>query len=650
MTTLAPWLSSQTRDQTRDKGARLGRHLGLAVALASLPLGLGCADDGAGTSDDEVGQDGETESSTSADTTSEDGTETNGETEAEASTDSSDTEAETETETGQEPYPGDRPEDWCPDGPDGDCPDDPEAPLRVGVAVLDLEPDCYESWDDVAGNGTYDDEDDFNDCGCDRLCPGEADYPGPDEGEGDGQFQRIFMAGFQNNRPAAGVRGADLGLVGEGDGIGCRAMVLDQGETRVAIVAIDTVGYFYDEVVAIRELLEPQNVDYLIVHSTHNHEGPDTMGLWGESFGQNGFDPDYRIQVRTTIAAAVTQAIGELTEVGTLTVGRGDASQASLGDADKGIRNVSNDTRDPFVVDPDIDVLHFADTEGETITTLINYASHPEAMADDNNLITSDYVHALRKTVESGSTWTQAEGVEGLGGTAVFISGALGGMMTPLGIQTDSPDGDTWSTGEFEKADTIGQLLGELTVAAVEDGEVIENPRLQFANQSMFIEIINDGFKLLFMLGIFDREVFEMNGGQYVQTQMGVVEIGPVRMVTVPGELLPELAVGGYDGSQMFTAEVPLLDPNNDNPPNLDDAPEGPYLKDRLDSPYTWIIGLGNDQLGYIIPEYDFVLGFPAYLSEADGDHYEETNSIGPQMADVVAQETQKLVDFIDWL
>ena len=108
----------------------------------------------------------------------------------------------------------------------------------------------------MAGNGDFDNgEDDFLDCGCDRLCDMDANYPGPDEGENDGIFQASYMAGFQSNRPARGVRRDSLGLVGEGDGLWARAIVLEQGDTRVAIVAIDTVGYFYDEVVAIREMI-----------------------------------------------------------------------------------------------------------------------------------------------------------------------------------------------------------------------------------------------------------------------------------------------------------------------------------------------------------------------------------------------------------
>jgi hypothetical protein len=566
---------------------------------------------------------------------------------AETSASTTDTDTDTSTETGPDEDPPPAPEQYCPDGPSGGCDEIPNAPLEAGAAVVSIVPSCFESWEDVGADGHFDDEDTFFDCGCDRSCPGDPNYSGADEGEGDGEFQASYMAGFGNNRPTRGVRPPELGLVGEGDGLWARAIALQQGNTRVVYVAIDTVGYFYDEVLAIRELLADQDVDWLVVSSTHTHQGPDTMGMWGETLGSGGFDDDYRAQLRMAIAQASTEAIADLREVGTLTVGRGDASTTS---DSKGVLNVNSDHRDPWIVDESVDVLHFADVGGQTIATMVNYASHPEAMASANTLLTSDYIHALRKTVEGGSQWTTAPSVPGVGGPCIFVSGALGGMMTPLGVEVTTPDGDNFSGATWEKTDAIGQLLGEIALGAIAAGEVVDSPQLEFGAQAYPIEVSNDAFKLLFMQGIFQRETFERNGLQYTTTEMGVLELGPVRMLTVPGELLPELAVGGYDGSQMFTTLAELIEPGNPNPPDLDLAPEGPYLEQRLGSPYTWVIGLGNDELGYIIPSYDFQLGPVPYLSEASGHHYEETNSIGPHIAGFVDENADFLIEFIDWL
>jgi hypothetical protein len=50
---------------------------------------------------------------------------------------------------------------------------------------------------------------------------------------------------------------------------------------------------------------------------------------------------------------------------------------------------------------------------------------------------------------------------------------------------------------------------------------------------------------------------------------------------------------------------------------------------------WAFVSGLGEDFLGYIIPRFNFVV-HPVlpYIFEAQGDHYEETNCIGPDSED----------------
>jgi hypothetical protein len=244
----------------------------------------------------------------------------------------------------------------------------------------------------------------------------------------------------------------------------------------------------------------------------------------------------------------------------------------------------------------------------------------------------------VRRTVEQGSTWKTAPGKPGLGGPAIYINGAVGGMMTTLGVLVKNPDGDEYQAADFDKADSIGQLLGEMALDAIAMGDEVPMPRLRLASKRFRAPVVNTNFKLMFDLGVLVREVFDgPNGTQEIETEMGLVEIGPLTMLSVPGELLPELAVGGYDMSHVKAPGVDFIKPDNVNPPEIDKAPAGPYIKDRMGGTYRWIIGLGNDELGYIIPEYDFKLADSMpWVNEAEGNHYEETNSLGPKMAGLV--------------
>ena len=169
--------------------------------------------------------------------------------------------------TGDGTSGGDEPEALdlqCPGDPSGKCDPDPDATLEAGAAVLSTVPDCFETWVDLDNDFSYKKGNDtLNDCGCDRLCPGDEGYLGPDDFEGDGKLHAAWMAGFGNGRPAAGVRGEDVGLpgVGEGDGLWARGVVLKKGNTTVAIVALDAVGWFNGDVLAVRQLLVDEGLE-----------------------------------------------------------------------------------------------------------------------------------------------------------------------------------------------------------------------------------------------------------------------------------------------------------------------------------------------------------------------------------------------------
>ena len=91
------------------------------------------------------------------------------------------------------------------------------------------------------------------------------------------------------------------------------AIVIDDGEHRVGLVALDAIGLFHDDVVAIRRrVAESTALDYLIVTSTHNHSTPDLMGLWGPRAGFSGVDDGYRRRVIDPPPAAAAAAAADL--------------------------------------------------------------------------------------------------------------------------------------------------------------------------------------------------------------------------------------------------------------------------------------------------------------------------------------------------
>jgi hypothetical protein len=527
--------------------------------------------------------------------------------------------------------------DWAPDfacpGSEGCLTAD--GALHAGAGAATITPTCFESWEDLDSNGEWDDDNEaFFDCGCDRLCADDEGYPGPDEGEEDGTFQAAWLAGFHNGRPAIGVH----------DDLWARAIIFEQGETRIGIVVVDLVGWFYADVVATRTLAESAGLklDYLLVASTHNHEGPDTMGLWGRTETSGGYDEDYAAAVRQASVDALTQAAADLREVGTFTVGSVDVSDWH----ETGTSILVRDSRDPVVIDEALGAALITDTAGETIATLVHFGNHPEAMADENVLITSDFPAPLRSGLE-----------ELYGGTAIYLNGTVGGLMTPLGVTVYDEDGKGWRDYTFERLDVMGRVMTDMAQQAIVTGQDATAPSIAAAAGIFRLPVDNWGFQGMFLSGIIGRETFDWDDSQIIEegniptieTEMAWLRIGPLELLTVPGELFPEVAIGGYDGSHVGDPGNTVVDPDNKNPPDLSAAPEGPYLKERLAGSPSWIIGMGNDEVGYFVPPYDFQLDeINPWFDEPAGDHYEETNSLGPQTVPLLEEQAGRLIGWVD--
>ena len=49
-----------------------------------------------------------------------------------------------------------------------------------------------------------------------------------------------------------------------------------------------------------------------MVHSTHNHQGPDTQGIWGSSYVTSGVDPAYMEKLGARMGEALGAAVAGL--------------------------------------------------------------------------------------------------------------------------------------------------------------------------------------------------------------------------------------------------------------------------------------------------------------------------------------------------
>lgn len=516
--------------------------------------------------------------------------------------------------------------------------------LLVGASALTITPTCFEQWEDVDDNRRYTSSTDIVlDCGCDQMCPDHEAYPGPDQGEGDGEFQAIWLAGYNSARPAQEVH----------DDIWARTLVFSQGEIDFALVSVDLVGFFLSDVARVKARvaeLHPE-IDHVLVSSTHVHSGPDVMGQWGRIPGTTGINDQYQEQLISTIVQSVSDA-WDARQVATMSVGSIDVSTYS---EEKGSRNIIHDHRDPKIIDTEMGVARFDSADGETIATLLSFGNHPEVLTGSSLSITSDFVDATRRGVEGGIVYPDTQ-IEGVGGICVYMSSTVGGMMSPLQVEVTDGSGNSYRENTFEKSDALGNVMAELALQALQDMTPVSTPQFSFAQHQFEVPVENILFQAAFQSGMFDRDLANYEVGETIEsyktplvtTEINWLSLGPIRMQSVPGELLPELAIGGYDDPlQPHTDLETIIGDDNPNPPDLSQAPSGPYIKDLMNAEYNWIIGLGNDELGYFVPSYNYKLSETSpYLQEAEGDHYEETNSLGPSAYPIIETEVQRLLDW----
>ncbi len=538
----------------------------------------------------------------------------------------------------------DHPDLVCPGGPD--CMSTGDGQLKVGAAKRTYTPTDFETYTDENGDNKY-----------------ETTEPYTDK-NGNGKFDGIWL--FGGGRAAFGVT----------TDVEARAIAFIEGDLTIAICYIDAIGILAGDMDAIRQdpALAGLNIDHVIIGATHAHDAPDMVGLWGQDVGITGREPfvvdAMKAAAVAAIAEAVTTAQPAQMVIATSLMINDPTNKQSLTD------DFNQDIRDPVIFDPTLTVARFVKVSDPTMTigTLVNWADHPEVahFSSAPAAVTAHYPHYLRDHVENGVMATESEyaatDLAGLGGVTVFVQGALGGQIGSLrGTHPPGPGGVPVTVESDAMEQALGTNAAAKALTALQtSGETVSDLPLSFKSATFGAQIENTLFQVAFILKILAPHVLEgYDASQPIDTgnipwlplRATFLQIGPLGIVTAPGELHPELWVGGYDGSWSWgwallehagTCADTHADCSTRKPcgtgvactptPNLplfDQAPQPPYMRDLVLAhsgvKYPVLAGLAEDYIGYIVPAYNYVLDpNNPYIDEADGDHYEEVYSVGP--------------------
>jgi len=419
----------------------------------------------------------------------------------------------------------------------------------------------------------------------------------------------VYLAGFGQNRTAKSVH----------DPIMVRAVVLGDGDQRIAMVSVDVVGLFIGSAERVRK--ELPGFKYVLVSATHNHEGPDTMGLWGSNPLVSGVDAEYLKKVEAACVATVKQADAArkpaVAKIGT-------ARDASL------IR----DTRKPDVRHDEIVAIRFADPKTDApLGVLVQWNCHPEVLDSKNTAITADFVHYTVKQLRESQKCPVA-----------YFTGTVGGLMTTIRLSVKDDAGKELQDGTFEKSERYGRSVGKLAEKALADAKPLALAPFGIRTREVLIPIDNNIYRLAWQFGVLDRPAYKWDGNPTpkefvvtkdlakpcaVKTEVGYLKLGDLEVAVIPGEIYPELVLGKVQDPADPGADFPM-------------AAVEPHLYGQLKGKHRMIVGLGNDEIGYILPkrQWDEKLPFCYGLKKAQ---YGEGNSVSPEAGPILCEAFRDL-------
>ncbi|RMG38311.1 MAG: hypothetical protein D6725_07440 [Planctomycetota bacterium] len=411
----------------------------------------------------------------------------------------------------------------------------------------------------------------------------------------------VWLAGFGTGRKATGIH----------DHLFVRVVVLSDGEKRIALACADLIGLQYPETVRIRR--ESKGVDYVLVASTHNHAGPDVVGLWGPTPRESGLDPQYLDLVVHRTAKAIRDACARM-----------QAAKACYGTAMN--RSLLKDVRLPVALDPVLRVLAFHHPgDDRLLGIVVQWNCHPESMDSGNTLITADFVK-----------WTVDQLHRRYGVPIVYVSGAIGGLLT-------TPDemrigGRTFKTGQWGFAEAYGRAVGQLAEEALQNAEPVNVTPISVAARPLVVPVVNGRYQTAHRLKVLHRPAREWTGdpekgGRVVQpgvatqrmgveTEVACLRLGQLWVAAIPGELYPEMMYGQFQNPAEANVDFPH-------------APLEPTVTGLFrDRPFLFI-GLANDEIGYILPKRQWD-SEPPFAYGRSKPQYGEANSVGPDTAPVL--------------
>jgi hypothetical protein len=352
-----------------------------------------------------------------------------------------------------------------------------------------------------------------------------------------------------------------------------RAIVLEKDGVRVAIVSIDNLGWPAILSDRARTLVKSIPAENIMVGATHTHSAPDAYGFPDEDQKTYANLP-YLDWCVKQMADAINEAVSKLSPASLKIV---------VGEA-KG--KIAYNYYASELYDPRCGVIQAiaesGKNKGKAIATLVNYAVHPEVIGSKQGILSPDLCGPLYDRIENQG-----------GGIAIFMNGAQGGMVTADNRLDNNKEANTW-----EECIRIGELLADEALRLVASAPTQKDPKLNCLSRSIKFPITNPSMQYILKYSSVIPAAEDLSS---TSTRLNYLEIGNAKVLTIPGEALPNI---------------------------------GFYVKRKMNTENPFLFGLTNDAFGYMLTKVDFS-SFKRY-------DYVTRTSLGEMTGEVYIDEVSK--------
>ena len=394
----------------------------------------------------------------------------------------------------------------------------------------------------------------------------------------------VWMGGWGENRRMEGVH----------DDVWARALYLTDGRTQLVLVGLDLVGLMKTDQAPILEAVAAEVGTNVFMSNTHTHSGPDVIGLWGPDEETPGWDAAYIAYAQGRIIEAILAAKANA-QPARLYCGSALTTTEDRIAWNANERSFQADSppwepgRGRGPQDYEVAVMRVEtrpEVEGQapqTIATVFNFACHPEVAGGNHQDMT---VWKYISSDIGNYAYDQVE--QAVGGVTIWLQGGCGAMVT-----VDIPSSErNWTSCE-----RIGRALGDRILEGVAGADLERNPQIACASTELNVPLYNRSLYYGMLLGLVRSGPGRMADnsaspiGKGVLTRVSMIRIGELQLASTPGEIYPKIALN--------------------------------IKQQILTAPHRMVLGLCQDELGYIL--------YPADYGTSEYE-YETSMCVGPTM------------------